>query len=160
MPIPELDAHGLLPAGVHDCSLEEMTAKFAWNDHRERMVRSFARFLRTEIIDVFDFPVYADGSFVTDKERPEDIDVVLELLDAGDAQKWRGFAFMQEHQVRVRQEYGVDFWVNLPGGNNFATFFQYAGHKTAKFKGLDHKQAKGILRIHEHLPHHVAGIGY
>ena len=57
MPIPELDAHGLLPAGVHDCSLEEMTAKFAWNDHRERMVRSFARFLKMEINDVFDFPV-------------------------------------------------------------------------------------------------------
>ena len=108
---------------------------------------SFARFLRGEIVGVFDHPVYADGSFVTDKISPNDVDVVLELLDAGDAQKWQGFMFMQEHQVRIRHEYGVDFWVNLPGGNNFATFFQYAGHKTAKFKGLDHKHPKGILRI-------------
>lgn len=147
MPIPELDAHGLLPAGVHDCSLEEMTAKFAWNDHRERMVRSFARFLRNEINDVFDFPVYADGSFVTDKEHPEDIDVVLELLDAGDAQKWQGLMLMLEHQDRIRHQYCVDFWAKLPHSRDFTAFFQYAGHKTAKFKGLDHKHPKGILRI-------------
>lgn len=147
MPIPKLDAHGLLPAGIHDCSLEEMTAKFAWNDHRERMVRSFARFLRSEINDVFDFPLYADGSFVTDKEHPEDIDVVLELLDASDAQKWQGLMFMNEHQGRILRQYDVHFWTRLPGFNDFTAFFQYAGHKTAKFKGLDPKHPKGILRI-------------
>ena len=108
---------------------------------------SFARFLTGEIAGVFDHPVYADGSFVTDKERPNDIDVVLEMWDASDAQKWQAFEFMREHQARIRRQHSVDFWVNLPGAKDFAAFFQYAGHKTAKFKGLDHKHPKGILRI-------------
>lgn len=147
MPIPKLDEHGLLPAGAHDCSLEEMTARFAWNDHRQRLMYAFARFLRSEIDDVFDFPVYADGSFVTDKEHPEDIDVVLELSDGSDAQKWRAFMYMHEHQDRIRHQYDVDFWVKLARFNDFIAFFQYVGHKTAKFKGLDHNHPKGILRI-------------
>ena len=95
---------------------------------------------------MFDHPVYADGSFVTDKERPEDIDVALDLLAATDADKWRGVEFMFE-RGRIRSRYGVDFWVNLPGGNDFSAFFQYAGHKMAKFKGLDHHHRKGILRL-------------
>ena len=147
MPIPDLDEHGLLPAGIHDCSLEEMNAKFAWNDHRQQLMSSFARFLRGEIVGVFDHPVYADGSFVTDKISPNDVDVVLEMWDASDAQKWLAFEFMREHQARIRRQHSVDFWVNLPGAKDFAAFFQYAGHKTAKFKGLDHKHPKGILRI-------------
>ena len=147
MPIPDLDEHGLLPAGIHDCSLEEMNAKFAWNDHRERLMGSFVRFLKSEICNVFDCPVCADGSFVTDKERPNDIDVVLELLEAEDAQKWQGFMLMVEHQDRIRHEYGVDFWAKVSHGNDFSAFFQYAGLKTAKFKGLDPTHPKGILRI-------------
>ena len=148
MPIPDLDEHGLLPPGIHDCSLAEMKAKFVWNDRRRQLMCSFVRFLRSEIDNVFDGPVCADGSFVTDKECPNDIDVVLELLDASDAQKWQGLVLMLEHQARIQHQYGgVHFWVNLPGRNDFAAFFQYAGHKTAKFKGLDHKHPKGLLRI-------------
>ena len=147
MAIPDFDEHGLLPAGIHDCSLEEMKAKFAWNDHRERLMVSCARFLKSEINDVFDFPVCADGSFVTDKECPNDIDVVLELLEGGDAQKWPGFMLMLEHQDRILEQYGVHFRAKLPHGSDFTAFFQYTGHKTAKAKGLDPRHPKGILRV-------------
>ena len=144
--IPYLNEHGLLPEGVHNCSVPEMTARFGWNEHRQGLLLSFEAFLRNEVRAVFDHPVYADGSFVTDKEHPEDIDVALDLLAATDADKWRGVEFMSE-RCRIRSRYGVDFWVNLPGGNDFSAFFQYAGHKMAKFKGLDHHHRKGILRL-------------
>ena len=147
MSIPDLDEHGLLPAGIHDCSVEEVKARFGWNAHRQRLIYCFVQFLTHEVRNMFDHPVYADGSFVTDKDRPGDIDVVLELHNASDAENWRGLMFMQEHQARIRSQYSVDFWINFPHKNDFVAFFQYVGHKTAKFKGLDHKHRKGILRI-------------
>lgn len=147
MPIPALNEHGLLPAGVHDCTVEEMHASFAWNEYRRHLVESFTQFLTDEIHDEFGSPVYADGSFVTDKERPSDLDVVLDLHDRSDAENWRGLMFMREHQVRIREQYGLDFWINFPRANDFVAFFQYAGHKTAKFRGLDSRHPKGILRV-------------
>lgn len=151
MPIPALNEHGLLPAGVHDCTVEEVQASFGWNEHRRQLTEGFTQFLRDEIHDEFGSPVYADGSFVTDKERPNDIDVVLDLHHGSDAENWRGLMFMQKHQARIREQYGVDFWINFPRpspqANDFVAFFQYAGHKTAKFKGLDSRHPKGILRV-------------
>ena len=147
MSIPALDDHGLLPAGIHDCSVEEMQASFGWNERRRELIGGFSSFLANEMCGVFDYPVYADGSFVTDKKCPNDIDVVLELGRASDAESWQGLMFMQEHQQRIMGEYGVDFWINFRGANNFVAFFQYVGHKTAKFKGLESSHPKGILRI-------------
>ena len=48
-----------------------MTARFGWNEHRRGLLLSFEAFLRNEIRAMFDYPVYADGSFVTDKKRPK-----------------------------------------------------------------------------------------
>ena len=147
MSIPALDGHGLLPVGIHDCSVEEMQASFGWNEHRRKLICGFTLFLSQEIFGVFDYPVYADGSFVTDKKCPDDIDVVLELRGASDAESWRGLMFMREHQERIRGQYGVDFWINFRSASDFVGFFQYVGHKVAKHKGLDSGHAKGILRV-------------
>lgn len=148
MPIPEFDQRGMLPVGVYDCSLSEMAARFGWNTHRQRLVRSFGNFLAREIRSgEFLEPLYVNGSFVTDKDEPEDVDVVLDLRAASDDRKWRGLDLMQKERNRFREQYDVDFWVNLPGPNNFANFFQYVGVKSAKFKGLAHTDRKGILRI-------------
>lgn len=54
---------------------------------------------------------------------------------------------MEKERKRFREQYDVDFWVNLPGQNNFADSFQYVGIKSAKFRGLAHTDRKGILRI-------------
>ena len=147
MSIPDLDEHGLLPVGIHDCSVEELRAMFGWNEHRQRLIFCFAQFLMLEVRNMFDQPVYADGSFVTDKEHPNDIDVVLDLRDADDAKQSQGLEFWSEHQVCIKCRYHVDFWINLPDRGDFADYFQYIRTETARFKGLDHRHRKGILRI-------------
>lgn len=148
MPIPEFDQRGMLPVGVYECSLAEMAARFGWNLHRQRLLRSFGDFLVHEIRNAgFPEPLYVNGSFVTDKDKPEDVDVVLDLRSASEDRKWRGLILMEKERKRFREQYDVDFWVNLPGQNNLADFFQYVGIKSAKFKGLAHTDRKGILRI-------------
>lgn len=147
MPIPQLQANGLLPSGVHECSLDDIASSFAWNPHRKQLFENFLVFVKAELRPAFPDPIYFDGSFVTDKPTPEDTDVVLDLTAAPDARKWQGLQFMRAHQPRIKILYGVHFWINLPGENDFAAFFQYVGIKTARAKGIHPRQTKGILRI-------------
>ena len=147
MSIPELNNHGLLPSGVHDCSLPEIESRFGWNEHRKGLLGDFGKCLQNEIRAKFSDPIFFDGSFVTDKEVPDDIDVVLDMRQAPDAMKWKGLDFMNKHQSRLMSDYRVHFWVNLPGNNDFSDFFQYIGVKTAKMKGLHPNFLKGILRL-------------
>lgn len=147
MSIPTLESNGLLPSGVHECSLDDISAQFTWNDHRTRLFTSFRLFLVSEIKPKFPYPILFDGSFVTDKELPSDTDVVLDLSGATDAQKWQALVFMQSNQDRIMQDYRVHFWINLPGLKDFAAFFQYVGVKTASAKGLNPLHLKGILKL-------------
>jgi hypothetical protein len=147
MPIPTLEPSGLLPTGVHECSLADISAQFTWNEHRSGLFDRFVSFLHAELKPQFPYPVYFDGSFVTDKELPDDTDVVLDLAHATDEHKWHALMFMQTHQQRIMDDYRVHFWINFPGTNDFAAFFQYVGVKTASAKGLNPLHLKGILKV-------------
>lgn len=147
MPIPDFDQYGLLPVGIHQCSIKEVEARFGWNTHRKRLVGLLGNFLLQEVRTKFVQPFYVNGSFVTDKEEPNDVDVVLDMRLATDGEKWRALVLMQSRQEQFRQQYCVDFWINLPAQNEFSDFFQYVGTKTARFKGLNPRHRKGILRV-------------
>ena len=43
MPIPFLDEHGFLPAGIHDCTLEEIKARFGSFQTTDRRPQLFAK---------------------------------------------------------------------------------------------------------------------
>ena len=147
MAIPDLDEHGLLPAGAHDCSIDEIAETFGWNPHRRDLVRRLSDFLAREIRHRFSEPVYVDGSFVTDKQTPDDVDVVLDMRRATDDRQLSAVKFMATERDRLQDDYSIDFWINLPGANDFSDFFQYLGVKTARYKGLDSAHRKGILRL-------------
>ena len=147
MPIPALDEHGLLPAGVHECSVQEIADRFGWNPHRQDLLRRLSNCLEREIRSRFSEPVYVNGSFVTDKEVPEDVDVVLDMTRAIRKGRLSALNFMVAEQSRLRRDYSVDFWINLPSENDFSDLFQYLGVKIARHKGLDPSHRKGILRL-------------
>ena len=149
MPIPDLDSHGLLPPGVHDCTLAEIGQTFSVNNRRQKLFQYLISCLKIEIRPSFHEPIYVDGSFVTDKDEPDDVDVALDLQSSSEERQLRGLKFMIENQRRLLKEYRVHFWINFPGDgdNDFSAFFQYIGAKTARFKGLNPRHLKGILRI-------------
>ena len=146
--IPKFDDYGRLPEGIHDCTLQEIKTRFGWNDHRQKLVKGLIDCVQNEIRPKFQESVIVDGSFVTNKPEPEDVDIVLNLQTAPDNVKWQGFQFFRENRERINQQYGLDFWVNIPGlTEDFPEFFQYLGNKNAKLKGLSPKSLKGILRV-------------
>ena len=146
--IPKFDDYGRLPEGIHDCTLQEIKTRFGWNNHRQKLVDDLIDCVQNEIRPEFQEPVIVDGSFVTDKSKPVDIDVALDLRAAPDDIKLQGLLFLLGNKGRINQKYGLDFWVNIPGlTEDFSKFFQYLGNKNAKLKGLSPKSLKGILRV-------------
>ena len=78
--IPPLNETGLLPDGIHDCTLAEVGAQFGafqGTDRRPQLWAGFTEFVREVkacgVVDV----VLVDGSFVTAEATPNDIDLVL-----------------------------------------------------------------------------------
>ena len=147
MPIPALDSHGLLPIGIHDCTLNEIEQMLAGNRHRKRLFRNLAKCIAVEIRPLFSEPLFVNGSFATSAEEPNDVDVALDLRHASRAVLASGLRFKHFHGRRLHSEYRVDFLVNLPGGEDFSVFFQGIRAKTAHSLGLAPSHRKGILRI-------------
>jgi len=80
--IPELDANGHLPAGVFDCTLEDLRLRFGGFQETDRRPYLFARLEQLMIAmrqsGLFEAALI-DGSFVTAVAVPNDIDVIAVL---------------------------------------------------------------------------------
>ena len=71
--IPWFDKNGNLPPGVHHATLEEIEKRFTWNSKRLSLFRSLKRALRN-FAAAGVRRVWIDGSFVTMKQEPKDVD--------------------------------------------------------------------------------------
>src|SRR6266550_4310222 len=82
MPIPDLNEDGFLPEGVHEASLEEVQERFGRlqrTDRRPTLFTKLALFLAEVRASGLVEAVIVDGSFVTAKDEPSDIDLILVL---------------------------------------------------------------------------------
>jgi hypothetical protein len=87
MSIPEFNELGYLPPGVYEATWPEFLARFGTNPHRLRLITGLAAALRKLAIAGCRRAIVG-GSFVTNKEEPNDFDgwyddfcLDLELLD-------------------------------------------------------------------------------
>jgi len=153
MPIPDLTAKGILPEGIHACTLDEVRAAFAGRESRtkrEKLWNGFVRYLdvirQTGVVDT----IYLDGGFTSDSKNPNDIDAVLEIP----------IPVPPVSSVLMRKEFNHDYvkgefqldiflwWNGFPSpANDLRMFFQYVKPKEAVNRGLKAGEKKGILKI-------------
>ena len=126
--IPAPNAIGELPPGMHTATLEEVEAVFVTTPRRRHLFEGLRRAVQN-LSAAGVRRVFIDGSFVTTKADPNDIDgcwewteeVHLDLLDP---------VLLDFTQTRgaMREKYGVDFflatWVEAGSGLTFLDFFQ------------------------------------
>lgn len=84
MPIPEFNSEGFLPPGIYTCTLEEIKqnfGRFRRTDRRPNLTNKLIEYMN-ELLNahVAKF-VIINGSFITDIDEPNDIDVLLVLKD-------------------------------------------------------------------------------
>jgi hypothetical protein len=73
MPIPGLNDAGLLPPGVHDCTLDELRQRFGvfqTTDRRPKLFDKLQQLVQEAWATGFVAEIIVDGSFVTAKPDP------------------------------------------------------------------------------------------
>ena len=72
--IPPFNEHGELPPGVHEATFAEFAERFGFSDRRRRLLAQLKPVLQVLKSAGVKW-AYVDGSFVTTKKDPGDIDV-------------------------------------------------------------------------------------
>jgi predicted nucleotidyltransferase len=152
LPIPPLQPSGILPAGIHECSLEEIEHGLTYNDRR-REIWSGWEVIKERLVVIPEVEVvYIDGSFISDKPEPSDIDVAVEFFNIESYYKVR-----DRHQdlfwkrERVKDQYKVDIqqgFIHCPKEEfNAIEWFQVLSRKEAALRRVPLNTRKGILKV-------------
>ena len=110
MPIPEFTEQGLLPAGVHSCTLPEAQQILCSNDRRITIWDGLLGFLEWAAPLPAPDGFLIDGSYVTDKPLPGDVDVVVDITGCSEAQHQEWFAAWEHNYTFVKETFEVDFY--------------------------------------------------
>jgi hypothetical protein len=143
VPIPSLTSEGLLPEGIHNCSLEELRERFGSfrsSDRRPQLYRRLDEFVmelrRLEIR----CSLIVNGSFVTSEPQPNDIDLILVLpSDWNVDADLPPSAYNVMSKRRVRRIWRFDLLVACKGTdeyNEHVEFFQQVRHRKDRRKGM------------------------
>jgi hypothetical protein len=72
--IPNFDPDGNLPPGIHPATIKEVEAKFATNFKRKVIFEGLLRLI-DDLRKIGCSIIYLDGSYITTKELPGDMDI-------------------------------------------------------------------------------------
>ena len=146
MPIPPFDRSGLLPPGMHDCTLDEMRSSFGSfhsSDRRPSLFTRLEQFVAEAQSSGIVRSLVVDGSFVTAKPAPNDIDLILVVGPKHDfTADLTPAAYNVLSKQRVRWRYAFDILVARDGSieyRRWTEFFQQVR--------LDPGRKKGILKL-------------
>ena len=122
--------NGFLPPGIHELRLSELKPLVFTNEHRRWMWYRLIGFMAWPLFVRGFSHVYLAGSFLSTKEYPEDVDVILQTKDPYGTES---FAVVERFFLvgleRIRDFYTVDvhFWMDgAPSGlADYRSFFQY-----------------------------------
>jgi hypothetical protein len=146
MPIPTLSADGFLPAGIFDCALPELKARFGVFQGTDQRLRLFARLeallLAMGSSRLFEM-VLVDGSFVTAKPAPNDIDLIAVLHPGHDFERdlpMSEYALMS--RTLLRRRFGFDVVIAEQGSSLYKTYVEFFGRVREAPEAR-----KGLLRL-------------
>lgn len=152
MPLPALIEGGVLPPGIHDCTLLEVREMFGDSPGRGRLLTRFEAFLE-RLSETIALPVsiYLDGSFVTDWEGCNDIDTVIEAREF-EGEKASILTMLTAPQVRSEfiEDFSVKIHIVVPGlfARDYRTWFQHVKTEDSWRFGLEPSRLKkGIIRL-------------
>lgn len=78
--VPAFTNEGFLPVGIHSASIEEFKERFVYGSRRIEIFNGLLR-LFDDLKSIGCNVVYIDGSFTSEKVRPNDADVCWDMID-------------------------------------------------------------------------------
>jgi hypothetical protein len=113
MPLPEFNEFGDLPEGIHPASLAEVVNRFGCGTAQriavtDRLRQTCGLAVATGHLD----RLVVFGSYVSDVDEPNDIDVILVMRNDFRSEKSRAESSVLFDHVRAHDELGASiFWV-------------------------------------------------
>jgi hypothetical protein len=146
MAIPALNSDGLLPPGIHGTTLDEIRQRFGSFQDSDRRVRLFDR-LEQLVMELGRSGRFAalvvDGSFVTAKSMPEDVDLIVTLRQDHD---WKADLGPSDYALvsrpKLRRRFGFDVLLATDGGGDYERYVEFFSRVRE-----DASVRKGMLRI-------------
>lgn len=144
--IPDFEQNGLLPKGIHLATLQEFEARFVYNYKRKAIYIGLSKLIQ-DLKSIGCHALYIDGSYVTNKQIPKDVDVCWEVVPDPAFLSYAKIncpvLFMMKAPRDEQQKvYCADvFPANLPAdqsGTNYLHFFQQQKYT---------KIPKGIIKL-------------
>ncbi len=144
--IPPFNESGCLPEGIYDCTIDEAAERFGGfqgSSQRPHLWDRFIEFMREADTCKLVHAVLVDGSFVTTKADPNDIDLVLVVPANHDfSADFQPSEYNVLSKRRVNRRFGFDLLVARADSQEYRRyvgFFQQVR--------LEPGRKKGILRI-------------
>ena len=139
--IPAFDQDGNLPPGIHVATWKELQERFAKTAHRSVLLRRLRR-AASILRSVGCTRIYIDGSFVTSKPKPNDVDVAWEPAGV-DVAKLLAlepvFGDFADQRSAQKAKFSAEFFPSSAAadlaGSTFLEFFQI-DKSTSKAKGI------------------------
>jgi hypothetical protein len=135
--LPDLDADGALPPGIHPAAWAEVVALFGQTVHRRELLDGLS-----DALDDLEAAgcglVYLDGSIVTDKDVPGDFDLCWETAGVDLRKLDPVFFDLAPPRAAQQARYRGDILPNVRESNSgmpFVDFFQN-NKTTGKRKGI------------------------
>lgn len=134
-----LDADtGYLPPGVHFATLEQVEEVFGVGVKRRKIMDNL-RMTLSELGELGVRQVWLDGSFVTSKWRPSDVDVIYKPPPGARTETWGHLAFSNHDALKADRM--VDLWPHpspqsLPGGGEEPLLAWFQRDRNNQPKGL------------------------
>lgn len=149
--IPDLQ-DGVFAEGVHDCTIDEVEkvfGQFCRTDRRLVLTGKLRRYIEAASKSGLAAAVLIDGSYVTAKDEPGDIDLVLVLRSDFDLQaELRPTEYNLQSKRVVRRLYGFDVLVAREGSGACKEWVEFFSR--VKLQDPEQKTSqrrKGLLRI-------------
>jgi predicted nucleotidyltransferase len=136
MEIPKLQKNGELPAGEHLSTVDEIEKIYGSSSARRKQLmlglkEAFANLEKAGVKTI-----WINGSFVTDKKEPSDIDGCWEYHDGVDLEILDSVFVSDKGTKEMKNKYGLDFfvsnWIEMASGLPFPRFFQVNREGDAK----------------------------
>ena len=132
MPIPDLDG-SYLPPGEHDASLEEVEAQFGSSSMKRIRLHVSLRNTIAELRALGVTDIWIGGSFISDKRRPDDVDIVYDPPAGSDLDGWGLLA--PARRQHLKEARGVDLLWSIDVVHFFKTDSE--------------NRPRGVIRIRE-----------
>lgn len=125
--IPPFDAKtGQLPPGIHEATWDEFVTRFGTNIRRRKLLDGLKLALNS-LKFAGCRTAYVDGSFVRNKDEPQDFDACWDAKGVKAALLDEALLFFDKSRGLQKQKYGGDIFpsqVYVEPGRTYLSFFQ------------------------------------